>query len=197
MMPPRQRLGWVVRAILPSERFCHGIELDDQKIVTLSRYLHQHVRPMSEVIQNPGSGFSEREPRMDRTPQVVQTAGQVEVQDKQESGDVEMTVRTVSKINVELSRRCKEAPWGFQPMDSGGDGDCGHRALATAFKLAAGEPPEKAKAHAVKHGASHTLSAAASRKLTIARSNHLTRRHAGAQQETEVCGSTTGSTSLR
>ena len=45
MMPPRQRLGWVVRAIPPSEGFCHGIELDDQKIVTRPRYLVQHARP--------------------------------------------------------------------------------------------------------------------------------------------------------
>ena len=86
-----------MRAIPPSEGFCHGIELDDQKIVTLSRYLYQHVRPMSEVIQNPGSGFPQREPRMDRTPQVAQTGAQVEVQDKQESGDVEMTVKPLTK----------------------------------------------------------------------------------------------------
>ena len=39
-------------------------------------------------------------------------------------------------------------------MDAGGDGDCGYRALAAALKLAAGDPPEKAKANAVKHGAS-------------------------------------------
>ena len=45
VMPPRERLGWVVRAIPPSEGFCHGIELDDHKIVTLSRYLYQHARP--------------------------------------------------------------------------------------------------------------------------------------------------------
>ena len=57
VMPPRQRLGWVVRAKPPSVGFCHGIELDDHKIVTLSRYLYQHARPMSEIIQNPGSGF--------------------------------------------------------------------------------------------------------------------------------------------
>ena len=50
---PRQKLGWVVRAIPPSEGFCHAIELDDQKIVTLSRYLYQHARPMSEVIPDP------------------------------------------------------------------------------------------------------------------------------------------------
>ena len=56
-MPPRQKLGWVVRAIPPSEGFGHVVELDNQKIVTLSRYLFQHVRPMSEVIQNLGNGF--------------------------------------------------------------------------------------------------------------------------------------------
>ena len=39
-------------------------------------------------------------------------------------------------------------------MDAGGDGDCGDRALAAAVKLAAREPPEKAKASAVELGAS-------------------------------------------
>ena len=40
VMPPRQKLGWVVRAVLSSEVF-----------------FHPHVRPMSKVIQNSGSGF--------------------------------------------------------------------------------------------------------------------------------------------
>ena len=60
----------------------------------------------------------------------------------------------MSKVNVELSRKSKETPWGFHTMDAGGDGDCGYRALAAALKLAAGDPPEKAKANAAKHGAS-------------------------------------------
>ena len=68
--------------------------LDDKKIVTLSRYLFQHVRPMSEGIQNPGSGFSQREPRKDRTPQVSKTGAQVVMQDKQEGGEVEKTAAT-------------------------------------------------------------------------------------------------------
>ena len=174
-MPPRQRLGWVVRAIPPSEGFCHGIEVDDHKIVTLSRYLYQHARPMSEVVQNPGSDSFQRESRMDRAQQATLTGTQVETRDKQEGGDVDMTTatdkrkaeelertdspararaRTMSKINVELSRKSKETPWGFHTMDAGGDGDCGYRALAAALKLAAGDPPEKAKANAAKHGAS-------------------------------------------
>ena len=175
VMPPRQRLGWVVRAVPPSEGVCHGIELDDHKIVTLSRYLYQHARPMSEVIQNPGSGFPQREPRTDKAQQASPTGTRVEAQDKEEGEDVDMTTttdkrkaeelertdspararaRTMSKNTVELSRKNKETPWGFHTVDAGGDGDCGYRALAAAFKLAAGESPEKAKASAAKHGAS-------------------------------------------
>ena len=85
VMPQRQKLGWVVRAIPSSEGFCHGVELYDQKIVTLSRYLFQHVRPVSEVIQNPGSGFRQREPRVDKQ-------GDVDVEtDKKKATDLERT----------------------------------------------------------------------------------------------------------
>ena len=59
----------------------------------------------------------------------------------------------MSKIIVKVSRKCKEAPRGFQLMDAGGEGDCGYQALAAAFKLAAGKTLEKAKAGATKHGA--------------------------------------------
>ena len=48
----------------------------------------------------------------------------------------------------------------FSPLDAGGDGDCGCRALAVALKLAAGETPDKAKANAVEHGASFRARAA-------------------------------------
>ena len=76
--------------------------------------------------------------------------------DKRKATDLERTAspvraraRTVSKMSVELSRECKEAPWWFHPMDGGGD-----RALGAAPKLTAGETPEKATVGAVKHGAS-------------------------------------------
>ena len=49
------KLGWVVRGVLPLEGFCHGAELDDKKIVTLSRHLYQHARPVSEGIRDPGN----------------------------------------------------------------------------------------------------------------------------------------------
>ena len=90
VMPPRQRLGWVVRAIPPSEGFCHGIEFD--------------ARPMSEVIQNPGSGFPQRESRLDRAQQATLTGTQVETRDKQEGGDVDMTVTADKRKAEELER---------------------------------------------------------------------------------------------
>ena len=111
---------------------------------------------------------------MDRAHQATQTGAQVEVQHKHKGGDVDMTTatdkrkaeelertdspararaRTMFKINVELSRKSKETPWGFRTVDAGGGGDCGYRALAAALKLAAGDPSEKAKASAAKHGA--------------------------------------------
>ena len=70
---------------------------NDHKIVTLSRYLYQHARPMSEVIQNPGSGFPQRESRTDKAQQASLTGTQVETRDKQEGGDVDMTTATDKK----------------------------------------------------------------------------------------------------
>ena len=120
-------------------------------------------------------GLSQRESRTDKAQQATLTGKHFETRDKQEGGDVDMTTatdkrkaeelertdspararaRTMSKSNVELSRKSKETPWGFHTMDAGRDGDCGYRALAAALKLAAGDPPEKAKANAAKHGAS-------------------------------------------
>ena len=66
---------------------------------------------------------------MDRAQQATLTGTQVEIRDKQEGGDVDMTTatdkreaeelerraRTMSKVNVELSRKSKETPWGFTP----------------------------------------------------------------------------------
>ncbi|CAE8741924.1 unnamed protein product [Polarella glacialis] len=38
-MPPLKKLGWVIRATPPSEGWCHGIEIENGKVVTLSRYI--------------------------------------------------------------------------------------------------------------------------------------------------------------
>ena len=153
-MPPRQKLGWVVRAIPPSEGFGHVVELDNQKIVTLSRYLFQHVRPMSEVIQNLGNGFPQREPRGDKVPPTAQVGvpdkqGDVEkgvTTDKRKTTDLERTAsparaRSMSKFHVVLSQKCKETTWGFKPrMQEGME----TAATEPWLRLSrAGEAPEK------------------------------------------------------
>ena len=114
-------------------RFCPVVELHDQKIVTLSRYLYQHARPLSEVIQSAGNGFRQREPGVDKVPPVAQ----VGVQDKHGDVDVEMTVTTDRTRRRISSERLP-----------GASTSRGYRALAAALKLAVEETPEKAKASA-------------------------------------------------
>ena len=143
-----------MRAIPPSEGFGHVVELDNQKIVTLSRYLFQHVRPMSEVIQNPGNGVPQREPRGDKVPPTAQVGvpdkqGDVEkgvTTDKRKTTDLERTASparagTVSKFHVVLSKSAKKqldvsSPWMQEGMVTA--------ATEPWLRLSrAGEAPEK------------------------------------------------------
>ncbi|CAE8587798.1 unnamed protein product [Polarella glacialis] len=80
-MPPLKKLGWVIRATPPSEGWCHGIEIENGKVVTLSRYIAQRPQQQkSEAMAKAGNGF-QRDPVTANPPAPAPKHGKTEKMD--------------------------------------------------------------------------------------------------------------------
>ncbi|CAE8584053.1 unnamed protein product [Polarella glacialis] len=80
-MPPLKKLGWVIRATPPSEGWCHGIEIENGKVVTLSRYIVQRPQQQkSEAMAKAGNGF-QRDPVTANPPAPAPKDGKTEKMD--------------------------------------------------------------------------------------------------------------------
>ena len=80
--------------------------------MTLSRSLFQHVTPVSEVLQNPGHGFLQRERRVDE----VRPVAHVGVPDKE--GHVEMTATADKRKATHLERTASPARTGARTVSN-------------------------------------------------------------------------------
>ncbi|CAE8653111.1 unnamed protein product [Polarella glacialis] len=77
-MPPLKKLGWVIRATPPSEGWCHGIEIENGKVVALSRYIVQRPQQQkSEAMVKAGNGF-QRDPVTAKPPAPAPKDGKTE-----------------------------------------------------------------------------------------------------------------------
>ncbi|CAE8741494.1 unnamed protein product [Polarella glacialis] len=104
-MPPLKQLGWVIRATPPSEGWCHGIEIENGKVVTLSRYIVQRPqRQKSEAMAKAGNGF-QRDPVTAKPPAPAPKDGKTE--EMEVDGEDKMDEKGGMNENDPLEKRRK------------------------------------------------------------------------------------------